>query len=261
MTSFRHDAHARVAGCVRNWRIVVERTTETERSILVYGSRGSTAVVLKVLKQRDEEWRSGEVLAAFGDGGAVRVYEHIPGAVLLERLTPATSLVSVAAHDDDQATGILADVVARLDTGVCIDGLATVREWGVAFDRFLNSGCDAISSGVVIRARDRYEALCRSQSRVRLLHGDLHHENVVYDDSRGWVAIDPKGVVGESEYEVGAALRNPRHLEPGLLEARMARRIDIFAARLGLDRDRIAAWASAQAVLSAIWDIEDARTP
>jgi streptomycin 6-kinase len=38
---------------------------------------------------------------------------------------------------------------------------------------------------------------------------DLHHYNVLSDSGRGWLAIDPKGLVGEVEYEVGAAIRNP----------------------------------------------------
>jgi streptomycin 6-kinase len=258
---FPHDAQARVSDCLRQWRVVVERTLETDRSVLVYGTRDGAAVVLKVLKRRDEEWRSGDVLLALAGSGAVQVHEHMPGAVLLERLRPGTSLVAVAEYDDDRATAVLADVIGRLNPDARIDGMPTVREWGAAFDRFLDSGSDAIDGKVVVRARDDYRALCGSQSSVRLLHGDLHHENVVYDDSRGWVVIDPKGVVGELEYEIGAALRNPRHFGPARLAAAMPPRIDFFAARLGLDRDRILRWASSQAVLTALWEREDRQTP
>jgi streptomycin 6-kinase len=255
------DAQARAADCVREWRIVVERTLEHPRSVLVYGTRDGSAVVLKVLKYRDEEWRSGEVLLALAGSGAGRVYEHMPGAVLLERLQPGTSLVSVAEHDDDRATAILADVIGALHCRARIDGMPTVHDWGAAFDRFLDAGGDAIDRDVVVRARDDYLALCRSQSSVRLLHGDVHHENVVYDDSRGWVVIDPKGVIGEVEYEIGAALRNPHHFGTARLAAGMTRRIDVFANKLGLDRHRIVRWASSQAVLSELWEIEDRQTP
>ena len=61
----------------------------------------------------------------------------------------------------------------------------------------------------VERAQRLYVGLCASQTSTRLLHGDLHHYNILRDGDRGWVAIDPKGVVGEVEYEIGAALRNP----------------------------------------------------
>jgi len=92
-----------------------------------------------------------------------------------------------------------------------------------------------------------------------LLHGDLHHDNILAAERQPWLAIDPKGLVGEPEYEVGALLRNPM---PGLLaiphpERVLARRLDILAESLGFDRDRLRAWGLAQAVLAAWWSIED----
>ena len=92
----------------------------------------------------------------------------------------------------------------------------------------------------------------------RLLHVDLQHYNVLFDSSRGWVAIDPKGVVGELEYEIGAALRNPIE-RPELFLSRptIERRLKQFTSKLNLDFERMLAWSFAQAVLSAIWEIED----
>jgi streptomycin 6-kinase len=91
-----------------------------------------------------------------------------------------------------------------------------------------------------------------------LLHGDLQHYNVLYDNKRGWVAIDPKGVIGELEYEVGALLRNPMELpELYTQRATVERRVEILASVLPLDRSRVLRWCFAQAVLSAIWGVED----
>lgn len=104
-----------------------------------------------------------------------------------------------------------------------------------------------------------YAELCDSQSSTRLLHGDLHHHNVLLDNQRGWLAIDPKGVVGELAYEVGAAFRNPCE-RPAVFAARatIERRVGRFAGVLGLDAERVLGWAFAQAVLAAIWEVEDA---
>lgn len=103
-----------------------------------------------------------------------------------------------------------------------------------------------------------HSRLCDSQRCTRLLHGDLHHHNVLFDFDRGWVAIDPKGVVGEIEYEIGAALRNP-YERPDLFAspATVERRLQLFTSKLNLDFKRALAWGFAQAVLSAIWSVED----
>lgn len=90
------------------------------------------------------------------------------------------------------------------------------------------------------------------------LTGLLQHYNVLVDSERGWLAIDPKGVIGEVEYEVGATLRNPIE-RPELFASRatIERRIRQFTEKLNLDYERVLAWGFVQAVLSAIWDLED----
>jgi streptomycin 6-kinase len=97
-----------------------------------------------------------------------------------------------------------------------------------------------------------------TQRTTRLLHGDLQHYNVVFDDARGWLTIDPKGVVAEREFELAALLRNP-HGVPGLYaaSANIGRRLTYICTRLELDYHRALRWAFAQSVLSAIWDVED----
>lgn len=244
---------------VTAWRILVESIRETESSILAFGRRDNQPVVLKVIRNRGDEWRCGEVLEAFDGKGTVRVYEHVEGAILLERLTPGTSLVSIALNGkDDEATGILADVIAKMAPRTAVNAVRTVQEWGKGFERYVASGDTQIQTRLVLEAHRVYSTLCGSQSRQRLLHGDLHHYNVLWDAERGWVAIDPKGVVGELAYEVGAALRNP-HEQPALFvePTRIEKRVEHFALTLGLDPTRVLAWGFAQAVLSAIWTVED----
>jgi streptomycin 6-kinase len=94
------------------------------------------------------------------------------------------------------------------------------------------------------------------------LHGDLHHYNILASERAPWLAIDPQGVIGEPAYETGALLRNPLpqvYEWPDFAE-RTARRVDVMAERLGVDRQRISGWGLAQAVLSAWWTMEDQGT-
>jgi streptomycin 6-kinase len=138
-------------------------------------------------------------------------------------------------------------------------GYATAEEWAAGFDRHLASGDGRIPAAFVEEARDRYMNLARTQASVRLLHGDLQHYNILFDAERGWVAIDPKGVVAEAEFELAAALRNP-HDMPELYGMRaIERRVGHVVDTLRLDGERVLAWTFAQAVLSAIWTIEDER--
>lgn len=250
----------RVEERVREWGIVVRDTLETPSSFVVFGRRGGRPVVLKVVRRPGDEWRSGEVLEAFGGEGVARVYEHVGGAVLLEQLTPGTPLAGVALEGrDEEATEIIAGVIQQMSRQrESPKAFVTVADWGEGFRRYLAGGDAQIPHDLAASAQRTYLALCESQRGVRLLHGDLQHYNVLFDDERGWVAIDPKGVVGEVEYEVGAALRNP-YERPELFVSPEAveRRIRCFEARLKLDPDRALAWGFAQAVLSAVWGVED----
>lgn len=111
-------------------------------------------------------------------------------------------------------------------------------------------------------AESLYNNLQQSQNLPILLHGDLHQDNVLYDERRGWLAIDPKGYVGESAFEVGALLRNPLgYSELTQNQEFMKRRIEIICKRLAFDRNRVIRWAFSQAVLAGIWSVEDGKSP
>ena len=250
----------RVEERIREWHVVVQETFETPSSVVAYGTRDDEPVVLKVIRQPGDEWRCGEVLGAFDGKGAVKVYESIEGAVLLERLNPGTSLAAVAMDGrDEEATEIIAEVIHRMSqSNTSPDGFTTAEGWGKGFQSYRASGDDQVSKRLVERGHNLYSELCASQRAVRLLHGDLQHYNVLFDSRRGWTAIDPKGVVGETEYEIGASLRNPFERpelfsRPDNIEARLR----CYERRLKLDFTRALKWGFAQAVLSAIWTVED----
>jgi streptomycin 6-kinase len=138
----------------------------------------------------------------------------------------------------------------------------TIGRWAQGLDRLrvrYAGGTGPLPLDLVERAEALFDDLLASQAQAMLLHGDLHHENILAATREPWLAIDPKGLVGEPAYEVGALLRNPY---PHLLSepdpaAILASRLDLLAEELALDRQRMLAWAFAQAVLSAWWHVED----
>ena len=226
------------------------------------------------IRNHGDEWGSGAVLDAFDGKGCVRVYDYVDGAVLMEKVSPGRALAELSlAGRDDEATEILADVMQRMSaprespvvrssgvwppaSGLAVDA-ATVQKWGLGFARYLASGEEQIPRALVEQGQQLYLTLAESQRSPRLLHGDLQHYNVLLDAERGWLAIDPKGVVGEIEYEIGASLRNPHGPALFASAGTIRNRLRIFETSLKLDADRALRWSFAQAVLSAIWSIED----
>lgn len=249
----------RLEKLIQLWHVSVDEIRETPSSVLAFGSREDQPVVLKVVRERGDEWRCGEVLNAFAGNGVVRVLESVEGAVLLERLSPGTSLASLSLEGrDEEATEILAEVIGQISHPQAASEFITVHDWGKGFQRYLSSGDAQVPHKLVRQAERVYTDLCSSQRELKLLHGDLQHSNVLFDEERGWTAIDPKGVVGELEFEIGAALRNPLE-KPELFASAVTvrRRLLTYEHKLGLDSQRMLAWSFAQAVLSAIWSVED----
>ena len=117
--------------------MTVESTCVTDSSLLAFGSRDGQSVVLKVLRNEGDEWRSGAILEAFDGRGMSRVYEHVGGGVLMERLQPGQSLADMALGGrDNEATAILADVIAKLCPHASANAWPAVEDWAAGFDRY-----------------------------------------------------------------------------------------------------------------------------
>jgi streptomycin 6-kinase len=128
-----------------------------------------------------------------------------------------------------------------------------IKDWLAVLD------CDLkIPAKTLQKARELRDQLLKPAASDVLLHGDLHHDNIL-QNGNDWVVIDPKGVIGEPAYEVAAFIRNPipellTHADaPNIIHNRIAR----FANLLELPSQRILDWCFVQAVLSWVWAIED----
>ncbi|MDB5142005.1 MAG: putative hydroxyurea antibiotic resistance kinase, partial [Mucilaginibacter sp.] len=100
-----------------------------------------------------------------------------------------------------------------------------------------------------------YQSLQTYQQEQRLLHGDLHHENILSAGRGKWKAIDPKGIIAEAACELIPYLMND--LEGKDITATISDRINVFAEELKIDKMRIIKWGAFRSVLSAYWKIED----
>lgn len=222
-----------------------------------------TEVVFKVGLLRDELAIEIAALEAFGGTGAVELLDAAPedGAMLLEKLHPGTMLVEV--DDDQAATAVAADVMERLWVTAPENPIfPTAADWARGLNwlrKRFSGGTGPFPEKIVDTAEKIFSELLASEGERVLLHGDLHHFNILRAQRQPWLALDPKGLVGEREYEIGAFLRNPDidALDPAEVKWLTLRRIDQFSERLGFDRERLVRWAYAQDVLSAWWSLED----
>lgn len=223
-------------------------------------------VILKVGVPRSDLRHEIAALTAYDGRGCVRLLACEPdlGALLLERLEPGTSLVSLTlAGADDQAMRLAAQTMLTLWRPAPPNHtFPTVARWAAGLGRLRRAFADGVGPfpvDLVALAETLFDELLADSAEAVLLHGDLHHDNILAAQRAPWLAIDPQGVIGEPAYEVGALLRNPF---PWLwAEARpialLRRRLHILGSELGFDWARLAAWGVAQAVLSAWWAYED----
>jgi streptomycin 6-kinase len=223
---------------------------------------------------------------------AVRVLDEdsANGVLLLERAMPGTSLIPLAERDDDLATETLAAIIR--DYGRPLEdpaglGLRAIVEHAEAFERFdrgphgevarskaasrrddgliVKLGMDELGTGIpelreARRTAERVlEELMADKPPPYLIHGDLHHDNVLEDEQRGLLVIDPWGLYGDRAAEIARAMHNPLDLvaRTADLGPMFDRRLAIYSGVIGLDRERLTAWCYVGCVISALWCLED----
>jgi streptomycin 6-kinase len=212
------------------------------------------------------------------------------GVLLLDRALPGTSLGDTSGQDDDATTETLANIIRQYGRPVEDPdslGLRAFVEFAEAFERFDRGphgkvarakaaavaetrlsvvlGIDELGTAVPAMrvARDTAERvmaeLLADRGEPYLLHGDLHHDNVLVDEDRGLLVIDPWGLYGDREAEVAPALHNPNEFvaEAADVDSLIRRRLSIYAEVLDMDLDRLAAWCYVYNVIGALWTLED----
>lgn len=246
-----------LAACLAKWSLAPEGSLiETPSSWLIPVRQHALAAMLKIFKPGSDERDGAAFLRYLGGSAAVRVLAADDEALLMERVEGARSLGTMAVSGADMAAAeILAETILQLHaprSGPIPATLVPLEEqFAALFKR-------AAEHHVLARCATTARRLLETQSQIVPLHGDLHHNNVLDGGPRGWLAIDPKGLLGERTYETANLLRNPWP-HAGLVHdaGRMQRLAELYSGRLGLEAARILAFALAHAGLSAAWDIDD----
>ncbi len=254
-----------VAECARRWDLTLE-SVPSDLSYnfvaFVVTAEGRRAVLK--LGMPDAELRAEiDALEAFQGRPVVDLLaaDGEVGALLLDRLLPGRPLSAL--DGDEEATVIAARLIRDVPTPEPSDhSFPTIRELARAFDRLraaFGGKTGPLPGRMVDKAERLLEELELSIPREMLLHGDLHHDNILSAGEAGWVAIDPKGVIADPAYEAARLQHNPipRFLSVDQPRAVALRRLEILSSMLGEDRGRLLAWAFVDAVLAVCWSIEE----
>jgi len=249
-------------------------------NFVAFANREATDVVLKIGVPRNGLTSEIATLRLFNGEGACQLIEadEEKGFLLLERLKPGLMLSTL--EDDEEATHIAAEVMKQIwrplesasllanlqehtlrgtpapvlqsfiQISDWFDGLKDLRE-------MFNGGTGPLDERLVARTEQSVKDFLVENHMPVLMHGDFHHFNILSSE-RGWLVIDPKGVIGPAGYEVGPLMINPwGSFSEGISNRLILRRIDILHEHLGWERARILEWSLTHAVLSAWWGIED----
>lgn len=245
-------------GYIDRWRLTPDGSpvlTRTSRLLPV--TWRARAAMLKIAVDSEEEL--GNALMAWWDGqGAPRVFAHEGKAILLERAPAGRTLADLVHRGrDDEASRIICTVIAQLHSpsNRSTPALNPLSVW---FEELAPAAerHGGILSSSVATARSLLAAPCD----VGALHGDIHHDNILHFGERGWLAIDPKGLMGERGFDYANLFCNPDHATATSREV-FRRRVEIVVEAAGPDRMRLLKWILAWAGLSAAWLLKDGLPP
>ncbi|KUN22555.1 hydroxyurea phosphotransferase [Streptomyces corchorusii] len=246
------------ADFLHRWRLTLDGPSMNGVSALVLPvvRADGLRAVLK-LQLTDEESVGEPVALRVWDGdGAVRLLDHDPatGAMLLERLDESRMLAGLG--DTREAVLVIARLLAHLTSFPAPPGL---RRLGDIAEAMLERTPWALTR-IPDPGMRRTVADCAAAVREvvhepgdRLLHWDLHDENVLAADRADWLAIDPKPLAGDPGFELWPALHNRFDA------AEVRWRFDAMTDVLGLDRARARAWTLGRLLQNALWDVKDGR--
>ena len=247
------------------WRVSApELIVETFSSRIwkVRREDGSPAIV-KALKPFDDvadELRGEHYLAWRRGEGSVRLLGRDGHSMLLEYAGETLLRQVLDEQGDNAATAIAADLLAKLfspSKHPFPPELQPLRERFSSLFRKAATDRDAGNGTIYVKAAIIADRLLANPHDIRPLHGDLHHDNVLHGP-RGWLAIDPKGVIGDPGFDAANMFYNPLDRDDLCLDPeRIADMAEVFAKTLGQAPRAILDHAIAYGCLSASWHHED----
>lgn len=216
-------------------------------------------VVLKVGLDSKVILSEKQALDFFDGQAAVHLldYHAAHHAMLLEQAIPGQSLKSFYPAQVDVVMDAYCQTVQKLHQKKLpkSHSFPHVSEWLTALD---HASSDQLPQALITHAIQLKNHLLQTAQNEKVLHGDLHHDNVL-QNGNDWIVIDPKGVIGEVEFEMAAFdfVHASEMADKNILH----KRIEQLAKKSGFDVERIRDWVFVRLMLSAAWSVEDKSDP
>lgn len=250
-----------VNGWLSRWGLTPDGeqiATHTSQLLPVTVIKNGQKAILK-LTTDDSERNGGELMVWWSGNGAARVLAHADGAILLERATGSSSLADMSRSGKDaQVCRIICHTASRLHLpqNTSTPALTPLHHW---FGDLAPAA--KIYGGVMTRCAEIANELFSSPQNEVVLHGDLHHGNVLDFGPAGWLAIDPKGLLGERGFDYANIFTNPDLADPCVAIATdpniFKQRVQLVSEIAGIERQRLLMWIVAWCGLSSAWFLED----
>ena len=263
MTDPAHDPAAVLASIREEWDLVADGPVTTTHAAALQPvlAEGGPAF-LKVAAVHPETAHESLALQHWAGRGAVRLLRADPRrrALLMERLGPRHLRELPVLEACEVVAGLYADLHVPAPPQL-VTLPAYVGRWLPALARLPRDA--PIPHRLVEQAVALARDLDDEASVGRLVHGDLHDENVLDGGARAeWLAIDPQPLSGDPHYEPAPMLWNrwdDLAREAGSVRDAVRRRFHTVVDAAGLDEDRAVAWTVVRMVVDAYWSIEDAE--
>ena len=237
------------------------KLASTATSSLYKVQMDGDVAVLKIFSKSGikSESLGSESLSHFRGLGAVTLLNADNGAQLLSFIEGPTLRLMAEQGDDHSCAKIICQVLKILHSGIqpnsLPQGFPTMTE---NFQALFS--CDRAfgQDKLLRRGADVARFLLKHEERKVVLHGDMHHGNVMHSSQNGWLAIDPKPLFGVLAYDTANSFYNPDFLNAGLIDIpRIRHYLEVFSLGLGISPKLILQYAFAYGCLSVCWDFED----
>jgi streptomycin 6-kinase len=254
-----------VAGLAEHWNLshVTPVDNMTFNYVAKAISNDNHPVILKISCDAQSILDEKRALMQFDGNGSVKSIDFNDkyNALLLQQAVPGTTLKILYPDQVEYVMDCYVDTMKKLHNMRLPNKheYRHIADWLIALDKLTPNRMPA---HILKRAMNLRDALLSSMGPLVFLHGDLHHDNILkHNDS--WLAIDPKGIVGEPEFEIAAfdfmyinELANTSDVKQ-IFESR----VTMLAQKSNLDAQRIKDWVFVRLILMAAWLIEDNGDP